>query len=171
MKQCDAVFQCGWMQGFASGSLGLEVVLGRTYGEAADLPSDDGGGQLGDTRYIKTLTSVITAIASRGNVVILGRGGQAILQHAPETMHVYVASARDHRIADLMHRDAIARTDAERRIDKSDQNRKAFHQHYFKVEADSPALYDLGINAGRIRIDVAAQMIALAAAELTPKPG
>lgn len=154
----------------ASGSLGLDVVLGRTYGEAAALSAEDGG-QLDDARYIKTLASVIKAIASRGDVVILGRGSQAILQGASSTIHVYVAAPREHRIAGLMHRDGIDRTEAERRIDKSDHNRQAFHRHYFKIDADSPTLYDLGINAGRIRTDTAARMIALAAADLAPRPG
>jgi cytidylate kinase len=154
----------------ASGNLGLDVVLGRTYGEAAELP-EAGGGGLDDARYIKTLKAVIHEIAARGDVVILGRGSQAILQGAPDTMHVYVAAPREYRITDLMQRDGMTREDAEHRIDKSDHNRQAFHRHYFKVDADSPALYDLGINAGRVRIAVAAKMVALAAAEMTPRPG
>jgi cytidylate kinase len=155
----------------ASGSLGLDVVLGRTYGEAAELPPATAGGQLDDERYIKTLKSVIHEIASRGDVVILGRGSQAILQGEPATMHVYVAAPREQRITYLMQRDSLDRAAAEHRIDKSDHQRQAFHRHYFKIDADSPALYDLGINAGRIRTDVAAGMIALAAAQLTPAPG
>jgi cytidylate kinase len=155
----------------ASGSLGLDVVLGRTYGEAAELPPATTGGQLDDERYIKTLKSVIHEIAARGDVVILGRGSQAILQGASATMHVYVAAPREQRITYLMQRDSLDRTAAEHRIDKSDHQRQAFHRHYFKIDADSPALYDLGINAGRIRTDVAARMIALAAAQLTPAPG
>jgi cytidylate kinase len=154
----------------ASGNLGLDVVLGRTYGEAAELP-EAGGGGLDDARYIKTLKAVIHEIAARGDVVILGRGSHAILQGAPDTMHVYVAAPREYRITDLMQRDGMTREDAEHRIDKSDHNRQAFHRHYFKVDADSPALYDMGINAGRVRVAVAAKMVALAAAEMTPRPG
>lgn len=155
----------------ASGNLGLDVVLGRTYGEAADLPSAAGGGQLDDARYIKTLSAVIREIASRGDVVILGRGSQAILQGEPGTMHVYVAAPREYRITDLMQRDGMTHDGAAHRIDKSDHHRQAFHRHYFKIDADSPALYDLGINAGRVRTATAAKIIALAAAGMAPLPG
>jgi cytidylate kinase len=148
---------------------GLEMVLARSYGEAAELPS--GQGQLDDESYIKTLTSVIKDLHARGNVVLLGRGSQAILQDAPETLHVYVASPREHRVGSVMMRDDISRADAERRIDKSDKERQAFHRVYFKVEPDSPALYDLGINGARIRIETATEVIAAAAAAVTPKPG
>jgi cytidylate kinase len=149
---------------------GLETVLGRSYGEAADLAASSQG-QLDDESYIRTLTTVITGIAARGNVVILGRGSQAILQHHPETLHVWVAAPREWRVENLVHRDGISNAEAEKRIAKSDRDRDAFHRHYFKVEPNSPALYDLGINSARISADVAARMIALAAEHLAPKPG
>ena len=50
----------------SGGGMGLETVLTRTYGEAADLPSGEVRGQLDDDRYIRTLRSVITGVAARG---------------------------------------------------------------------------------------------------------
>jgi cytidylate kinase len=147
---------------------GLEMVLARTYGEALPEP---GANTLDDERYIKTLTSVLKGVAKRGDVVILGRGSQAILRDEPGVLHVYVASSTEHRIGTLMLREGIARQEAERRIKDHDKNRIEFHRHYFKVEPDSPALYDVGINAGRIRTDVAAKMIAIAARDKSPRPG
>ncbi len=153
------------------GGAGLELVLARTYGEAAELPSESERGQLDDTRYIKTLTSVIKGIAARGNVVILGRGGQAILQHEPETLHVYVYTTKQQRIDRLVEREGMTPADAERRIKESDHHRAAFHQRYFKVNADKPGLYDLMIHAGRIRPDVTVRLIELAVRDRMPRPG
>jgi cytidylate kinase len=150
---------------------GLETVLARSYGEAAELPAGVTSGQLDDESYIRTLTSVIKGIAARGNVVMLGRGSQAILQHEPGVLHVWVAAPRDWRIENLMHRDGISRQDADRRLARSDKDRDAFHRHYFKVEPNMPALYDVGFNAARITTAAAARMVALAARELAPKPG
>jgi cytidylate kinase len=152
------------------GGGGLEMVLARTYGEAADLP-ESGAGQLDDERYIKTLTGVLKGVAKRGDIVVLGRGSQAILRDEPGVLHVYVAAPMEHRVSVLVERDGISRGDAEKRIKDSDKNRIAFHRHYFKIEPDSPALYDLGINAGRIRTDIAAKMIAIAARDRSPRPG
>jgi cytidylate kinase len=148
---------------------GLELVLSRSYGEAADLGAAPGSPD--DEAYISTLTSVIRGVASRGNVVILGRGSQAILHDEPGTLHVWVAAPIEHRIANIMQRDNLGRGEAEKRIKKSDAGRDAFHRHFFKVEPNSPALYDMGINAARISVDTAAKMVALAAAERTPRPG
>ena len=66
---------------------------------------------------------------------------------------------------------ASRKTEAEKRIDRSDKDRDAFHRHYFKVEPNAPALYDLGFNAARIDTETAAAMVSLAAKLHAPKPG
>ena len=150
---------------------GLETVLSRSYGEAAELAAASQAGSLDDDRYIRTLTSVIRGIAARGNVVILGRGSQAILQLDEGVLHVWVAAPREWRIENLVHRDGISAAEAEKRLAKSDKDRDAFHRHYFKVEPNSTHLYAMGFNAARISTDTAARMIAIAASEMGPRPG
>jgi cytidylate kinase len=150
---------------------GLEMVLGRTYGEAAELPSDAPRGQLDDESYLRTLTAVINGIAARGNVIILGRGGQAILQHHPEAMHVCIVAGREERIENLMQRDGLSEQEAEHRIKHSDQNRQAFHRRFFKVDAENPRLYNVMIHSGRISPAGAIALIEVAARERTPRAG
>jgi cytidylate kinase len=150
---------------------GLEMVLARTYGEAAELPSDAPRGQLDDGSYLRTLTAIIEGVAARGNVVILGRGGQAILRHEPEAVHVYVVASRQERIDALTRRENMNAQDAERRIRQSDQNRQAFHRRFFKVEVENPCLYDLMIHAGRVSPAAAVGLIALAAKDRAPRRG
>ncbi len=145
----------------------LDTILARTYGEAA--ASD--AGQLDDEHYLRTLTSVIKGVAARGNVVILGRGGQAILQREPETLHVYVTLPRQERIEALARRESLQPADAERRIKQSDHNRLEFHRRYFKVEMENPCLYDLMVHAGRIVPDLAVALIVKATRDRTPRPG
>lgn len=148
---------------------GLESVLGRTYAEAAELAADAGG--LDDEKYAQTLSAVIRGIAARGNVVILGRGSQAILHDHPDTLHVYVAAPRELRIENLMKRDGISREEAERRIKASDQSRRAFHKRFFKIEPDEPHVYDIGINGARISVETAAKIVEIAATQFVPRPG
>lgn len=153
------------------GGGGLQVLLSRTYGEAAELPAEAPGGQLDDARYLRTLTSVISGVAARGDVVILGRGSQAILQHRPETLHVYVSAPRQQRIDALVQRDAITADEAEKRIRRSDQDREAFHRRYFKTGAEQPLLYDLMLHAGRFSPEAMLRLVVLAAQERAPRPG
>ena len=153
------------------GGSGLDMILSQTYGEAADLPSDAPRGQLDDDSYLRTLTTVIRGIAARGNVVILGRGSQAILRDEPETVHVYVWAPKDQRVASLVERDGEGEEAAMRRIKQSDDNRRQFHRRFFKVEAEDARLYDLSINAARVSQDLAVRLIADVVSERTPRPG
>ena len=82
-----------------------------------------------------------------------------------------VAAPREWRVEALVYRDGITAAEAEKRITKSDKDCDAFHHHYFKVEANSTHLYDMGFNAARISTDTAARMIAIAAGEMGPRPG
>ena len=151
---------------------GLDVVLARTYGEAAELPSESQQiGQLDDERYLTTLTSVIKGVARRGNVVLLGRGSQAILQREEDALHVFVYAPKRTRIAAVAAQQGMSEHDAERRVKESDGNRAAFHERYFKTNPDAPQLYDLIVNADRLRVDLAVKLIALAVRDRTPRPG
>ncbi len=154
-----------------AGAGGLDLILAQTYGEAAGLPTDAPRGQLDDESYLGTLTSVVRGIAARGNVVILGRGSQAILREAPETVHVYVWAPKEQRIAGLVERDGEAPEEAARRVKASDENRRQFHRRFFKVEAEDARLYDLSINAARMSQELAVRLIADVVSERTPRPG
>ncbi len=140
---------------------GLDVVLSRTYGEAAGLPEDDAE-ELNLDRYISTLRSVIQSIAARGNVVILGRGSQVILRDDPNIVHAWVIASKEQRIQRLVEQDGMTAEDAARRLKESDSSRAAFHQRFFKVDAESPALYDVTVNRERVDVETAVRMIAVA---------
>ncbi len=150
---------------------GLEGVLGQTYGEAAELPADTPSGQLDDNSYLRTLTSIITDLAARGDVVILGRGSQVILQHHADAFHVYVSAPRDQRVEVLAARESMAPEEAQRRIKKSDQNRQEFHRRYFKTDAENPLLYDVMLNGGRLTEGLMVSLVTTAARQRTPRPG
>jgi CMP/dCMP kinase len=149
---------------------GIEMVLARTYGEAAGLPSDTPGG-LDDARYLETLESVIRGVAARGSVVILGRGGQAILRDEPSAVHVYVVAPKEHRIRALAAAEGTSEEDAAKRVKQSDHDRRLFHSRYFKVEVDDLSLYDMVIQTARVRRELAVELIAMAALDRAPRPG
>ncbi|MHB8378201.1 MAG: cytidylate kinase-like family protein [Dehalococcoidia bacterium] len=148
---------------------GLDVVLAHTYGQAAGLPSGEEG-ELNEDRYLATLTSVIKGVAARGNVVILGRGSQAILRDQPDAFHVCIFAPKQQRILGLVQRDGMLPDDAKKRVKESDQNRVAFHQRFFKVDAESPALYDLTVNTAHIPPALAVDLIAIAVRGVSARP-
>ena len=148
------------------GTAGLDLVLSRTYGEAAE---GEGLPEVSDERYIETLTAIVKGIAKQDNVLIIGRGSQVILKDWPGAVHLLLTAPLDSRIAFIVQRDGVSQEDASKRIHEGDKGRFSFHQKFFKVNADDPSLYNLAVNTGRYSIDDAADLIAAAVQRVTAK--
>lgn len=138
------------------GTGGLDILLGRTYGEAA---TGEGLPEVSDERYIATLTSVIRDLAAHDNVLILGRGSQVILKDWPGAVHVLLVAPLEHRVDEFAQRQGLTKEEAAKRVQENAKGRAAFHHKFFKVNVDDPSLYHLTLNTARLSPDEAAQII------------
>ncbi|MBI4220591.1 MAG: cytidylate kinase family protein, partial [Chloroflexi bacterium] len=66
---------------------GVEVLLSRPYREIEE-PVVTAGHQLGEKEFIQTTREVVRDLAEIGNVVVLSRGGGAILKDRPSVLRV-----------------------------------------------------------------------------------
>lgn len=129
-------------------------LLAATYGEMAA-----SGMQPRDYLYIDALRGLMAEIAGRGNAVVVGRGGQAILAGRPDVVHVRVVCDLDERVARVARRDGMARDVSRARVEDSDAQREAWHQKYFHIDYRSPYLYHLVVNSGWLSEELAAGLI------------
>jgi cytidylate kinase len=144
------------------GSGGLEMLLARSYAETgADVGSS--AQELDDTVYIKTVTSIISELGRRGNIIIVGRGSQVILKDLPTALHVLTQASLELCTRRIVERDQLTPEEASKRVHELDSGRAAFHRKFFKVDVNDPGLYDLVIDTGRLSYAVAAEIVALAA--------
>lgn len=143
-----------------TGAAGLEVLLSRTY---ADIAAEREERQFDDTLYMKTMSAIIRELGARGDIVILGRGGQMILADLPRALHVLCLAPPPLRIERLAQREAISAEEAGRRVADTDRARAAFHRKFWKVDVDDPGLYDLTVDTSRLSYEVAAELVATAA--------
>jgi CMP/dCMP kinase len=127
------------------------------------------------------LTLVQKAVRSaykQGNVVIIGRGGQAILKDGPDVLHVRIEAPLEYRIQrvkeqrraahKLFHADIELRREAQDLIIERDAASADYLKRFYHVDWADPLLYHLLINTGRINIDQSAQLIAQLAREIQP---
>jgi len=138
------------------GSGGLDVLLGRTYIEAA---AREGLQDVSDERYFASLTGIMRDLATQDNVVIIGRGSQVILKDHPGAVHVLLAAPFDRRIEAFAVREGVGPEEARKQVHERDHGRVAFHQKFFKVDVNDPALYDLTLNTARFSPEEAAQFV------------
>jgi cytidylate kinase len=141
------------------GTGGLETLMATSYGEAAALP-EAGTHELSDARYKEAITSIISDVATRGNVLIVGRGSQVILQDCAGCIHVLVTAPLEWRVRRIVQREAMGEEEAKHRVHEVDRGRAEYHHKYFKVDPDDPHLYDLILNTGRLPVDEAIGLVA-----------
>lgn len=147
------------------GPTGAEVLLSRTMAEAAQ-PAATRTQELDDKRYVDMITSVIRDVAHAGDVVIIGRGSQAILKEVPNALHVYVVSSEGARLRTLVRRDGMTPGAAEKYLKDNEPLRLQYYKKLFKVNPEDPCLYHLFINVDKLGIEHGARMLAEAAREM-----
>ena len=115
-----------------------------------------------EKEYLAAIRDLIEELARDGDILIVGRGGQAILRGWPGVLHVRVIAPLDVRVKRLTDRHGIPEEAALARIRSSDRRRKRFVERAYHVNWDDPTLYDLVLNTGALDIATAAGLICLA---------
>jgi cytidylate kinase len=104
------------------------------------------------------LNSVIYELASRGDAVFLGRGGQVLLRDFNCALHVRVTASLEKRLQNLVKR-GMDREAASKAIENSDHERSTFIRFAFKVDWDNQELYDIVLNMDKITVKLAVDNI------------
>jgi CMP/dCMP kinase len=122
--------------------------------------------QLDEPRFIRLIRAVIHGAYNRGNVVIMGRGGQAILQELPGVLHVRLEMALGKRIGRIRERTGKSIDEVQQLALHYDRNSARYLERLFGVNWDDPLLYHLIINTGKWQTEAVAQIIVQAAKQL-----
>lgn len=104
-------------------------------------------------RYVEILDGVIKKIAAEGNVIIIGRGGQYILQSHPETVHILMVAQSIDRINLIRRKYDLDHGQASQIITKQDKIRVNLFRYFGKEDFDNPLLYTLVLNMSRMSMD------------------
>jgi cytidylate kinase len=108
----------------------------------------------------------VQAAYDSGDVVIVGRGGQSILQDQPDVLHVRVVAPLGTRITRLQQREGWSVEQAEREINRQDRAASEYLGRFFGIQWDDPTLYHFMLNTGKVSLDGAAQIIVDAVVQL-----
>ncbi len=110
--------------------------------------------------YLRFLQATVDRLRRRDKIIIVGRGGQAILRDAPNTLHVRTVAPLERRIQVVMERQNLrTRKEARELIQKSDRRRAAYLRDNYQINWDDPTLYHVIVNTGRTSLESAARII------------
>ena len=125
--------------------------------------------KLDEAHSIALVQSTIQAASNEGNVVIIGRGGQAILKDKPDVLHVRIEAPLDNRVQRLCDRANFSLGGAHDTAIKRDRASADYLKRFYDIDWEDSLLYDLVINTGRVDIEAAAQLIVKAVSFLPKK--
>ncbi|MBT5872839.1 MAG: cytidylate kinase-like family protein [Candidatus Latescibacteria bacterium] len=109
--------------------------------------------------YLDVLRQLIRRIHHRGDAIIVGRGGQAILKNETDVLHVRIIAPLEIRCERVMAREKIGLEEARKGILVSDRARAEYLHEHFGMNWADPAMYHLTINTGLCSIKRASEMV------------
>jgi cytidylate kinase len=109
--------------------------------------------------YKQAMEEVIRELAQEGNVIIVGRAGQAILRGYPNVLHVRVISPAQLRAQRIAEQHDLPISGAMEQVEASDRTRRLYLKRFYNLRWDDPELYDLIINTENICPETAAVLI------------
>ena len=125
--------------------------------------------QLDDARSTTLVRGAIHKAYQQGNVVIVGRGGQATLQDMPGVLHVRIEAPMAARVLRIQGREGIVAEEARAMALRRDKAAEQYLKKLFTIHWDDSNLYHLIINTGKWELEAAAQMIVNAVERLPVK--
>ena len=109
-----------------------------------------------------TVAKVIKNMAYEGHVIIVGRGGVAILQDVPRSLHVMLEAPLEWRLKRASETNCIPLEEARKNAVEIDRNRREFRD-YFKSKESIGIRFDLTFNCQKFSIEEIVQIILKAA--------
>ena len=124
-----------------------------------ELPLDDKERYIDGFKYVELLNLIIPKIAKDGNAVIVGRGGQYILQNLENTYHLLLIANKEDRTKFIEEHYRASSTRAAQMIKRMDKRRVNLFSYFRRKDYDDPTLYDLVINMGLLSMDKAQELV------------
>ena len=112
-----------------------------------------------EDEIVKTTERVIEAAAAEGRVVLVGRGGQALLATRPNALHVYVVASLPFRRKIAVERLGVDAASADKAIADTDKRRDEYVRSHYGRNRQDLTQYDVVINSERLGFEGAAHVI------------
>ena len=119
----------------------------------------DERGYIDEEMYLDYLVLIIAQIADEGDVVILGRGSQYILDDHPDAYHILLINDTKNRAKFMMEHYDLSQSKAEQVVSREDKRRMNLFRKLGKSDYDDSSLYHLVLNMGKIDLEQAKKLV------------
>ena len=119
-----------------------------------------------DKAFLEATTKVVLDLHRAGNVVIVGRGANAVLAHTPGVMHVGLVAPVELRVETMMQRENLDLDEAQAYVRELDEAWHIYFRKYFNTSPTDPSRYHLILNMEKTQASTAAEVIVHASGDL-----
>jgi cytidylate kinase len=119
----------------------------------------DDRGYIDEEIYLDYLVLIIAQMADDGDVVILGRGSQYVLNDHPDAFHVLLIDEFENRVRFMQTNYEMSMNRATQKVRGEDKRRRNLYQKLGKADFDNPSLYHLVLNMGKVHLDQAFRLV------------
>ncbi len=121
---------------------------------------------LGDPHFLNLFECLNLELASRGDVVLVGRGAHLVLAGVPGVLKVRIIAPEDLRARRIAEKKGVPLEQAREFVEKYGRRRRALLESIYQRDITDPVLFDLVLNTAEITAPEALGLIARAAADL-----
>ncbi|HEY9076571.1 MAG TPA: cytidylate kinase-like family protein [Anaerolineaceae bacterium] len=157
----------------------LPVASVRVWRESLDGVRTNEEYELSENSAVALMQKAIQMAYQEGNMIIVGRGGQALLKGRPDVLHLRIIAPLEDRIQHLKEQlkesrqiyqaDLELRRLAQDQIIERDNISADYLKRFYHIDWDDPSYYHLIINTGMLSIEQAAEMIAALVRQFHPQ--
>ena len=119
----------------------------------------DERGYIDEETYLDYIVLIIAQIADEGDVVILGRGSQYILNDHPDAYHILLINDFENRVKFMTENYDLSHAKAAQVVNREDKRRMSLYRKLGKADYDSSSLYHLVLNMARIDLQQALKLV------------
>lgn len=110
-------------------------------------------------KYVELLNSIITRFAEEGDAVIVGRGGQYILEDFEDAFHVLLTAEQKDRIQFMVDRYPYSYNKAAQVVKRMEKRRANLYSFFGRKDFDDLTRYHLTINMSMLSLEKAEELV------------
>ena len=104
---------------------------------------------LNDAQLVRMTKTIVEDVAQKGNAILVGRGGNRILEDQPNCLHVFLHAPLETRTERVMQAENTDRAKAQQRIAGMDKIRADYVHTFYHDDWRDPSHYNLLIDTSR----------------------
>ena len=122
-------------------------------------PLSDNESYIDGFHYVELMHTIITRIAEEGNAVIVGRGGQFILQNFEKAYFLLLIANERDRIKFIEDKYKFSHKRSVQVVKGMEKRRANLYSFFGRKDYDDLSLYDLTLNLSKLSLDEAEELV------------